>query len=567
MLENNDTKKAFANYFVKGLDTVSVPCIHLQNSSKAKLDISSGEISVSQHDDILDRSPLCLNLEAKESEGIRRRDGVQLLPNNLDSDVLGMSRDTRSGDVFYIAKAPSSNAYVLKRIFKNNGTVVVSPEFSIAGSPSQIRFKVISRYPSTTNNLFLYGVSNEGDRINLQTTFVNGVFSSVVPNTTLSASGLTTPLVILDHEMIGNRLFLLVQNGNEFRLVFGTTTSLNEFYIIPSIYLPTAIFSSENNMFVGCENQVLKIAFNDTYTQTSPLVRLLDNLGVKDAYSYCIVSINAYIFSISAFYKLDLTSRIVLDENSVCEFIDSNISNLSPQMKIYKAFYRADQKMVCWSAAIDSEFVFKSLYLFARNIQGYNKSSLEYYQENYQKKSFMICYSIEKKAWFLHYYNEEILSYDIFAYKYNEKYCESIVATPSGIYIAHRDFQFDNVALFPVLFIPRVKNEEILTGGVMLLRRVTVAYTNSRNPFVDNQNNSITCCPVLLNQNIIREDHENIFDGISVVSKAENKGINIYEYKPCLSSRCSNALVCIASNAVESLAGVLTLSVVAGRIT
>lgn len=565
MADKENQLNAYSNYFQGGLDTVSIPCMAL-SPKKESIGGKTGEATISENEGFT-KSPLMINILAKEREGLKRREGLKAFPNSTLTNIMGMSVDTASQDSFVISKN-ANGSYTLSRIFKENGTIVSSSEFSLPNTPQLLNFKVVTRYPSTTNNIFIFATDEKGNLYNLVTTFINGVFSTVKPNDVLTSTGITGPLNVIDKEESNRRLFLLIETAGQYKVIFGNNVSnLDNSYTLPASVRPTALFSLGRNLFVGTASEILAIEFDDNYTSTSPIYRYANNVGVKNAFSYQLVGTFAYCYGESAFYSLELTTRRELSmDNTIVQFIDMNISNISSILFPSNSFYHASDKMIGWICNIDSIFIYKALHMFARDIQGYKDSWDVYYADNYKKNKFILLYSIEKNSWFLNFYEEEVRAYQNFNIKVVDKYCNSIVATNKGIYVAHRDYYLDGDKDFPVLFMPRIKNWQILAGRLSRAQRVSISYSNNDEYTEKNGDKEllITACNSYLNKNIIHETPNNIFSDITNISKSSLYSISTYQYHLNLTGIAPNCVIALSSKAVHSIVGVLVIEHASG---
>lgn len=447
----------------KGIDTVSYPSLTQENTA-----------------------PFMLNFVSKEGFGLKRRDGLALGIDLGNVIILG-SYSGEDESVYFIVR--NGVNLEVKRLAGNQTILTATITSSdIPANTSGVRFKIIDRYPSTTNNIFIYGQTNEGGYFNLQSTLANNVLAPFVNNTTLTSTTVSGVLKIVDHDYADNRLFTLVfdEANNRFVLLYSAqqSTALNSSYILPNNIRGRGTIIAGNNVFVFGADSVFNINFSNGFNNTPTFSRYINNAGLLHPWAYAVVDTIAYCASKASIYRFStLTNRQVLGAEAISSPIDTNISNLYPTFIPYRTAYKHDEKSIYFTGIFNNSFTARSIFIWLRESIGTTIAKWEdFYTLIENKVQFTLVYNIVKDGWYLLYFDTELVGIENYFYKFvTGADSEFIAVRNDKILHMSKEIDEDDSKVFPVGIIPCVQNKRLLTEGSVNIERVSLSSINTNN--------------------------------------------------------------------------------------
>lgn len=501
-----------------------------------------------------DSSPLIVNYVSQETGFQRRRDGYkELISDPLLEDILY----TQSGfdDSIWCLKANS-----VVRV-AGDGTIRSTNLPNGANLPAGTKFKVIDRFPSTTNNIFIYGKKPNGSYFNYSSTFTNTTFPQFTNNTTLTSNQVSGVLNIVDHGFLSGSLFVNVFDSpnNRFVLLYGTqdSTSLNSFYLYPNNIRATALIASNDTIFSSTLKDIYALTFQGTGLTNPIFSKYIHSYGINNAWSYIDAGSACYAAGIQSFFVFSMLkgNQVIntLQEGSVYSVLDKNIASLYQQVSTDSASFKQDENAIYFVCKIKCRALLKALYIYYFKNQIVTDEFEVFYQNFSTKNHFVLSYSIATDSWNLLFYFDEVICFTDYSIEDTiaDIRADSSILINGKIYFLNRVYDKDVDTAFPLIVSYSAPSSKILDGYLAKSKGVFI-FAGSNN---EGGEALVTYASLHRSMSQLNPDQIPLQD--TTTQKIKGTDIFRVECSHTINSMSSGAIVTVPSNSARLIEGLL----------
>lgn len=571
--ENQDTKQNPEAYkYINGLDTISSPAFRSP-----------------------DTSGYMINLVNKDGNNLKRRDGLREGVTLNVQKILGSYATPEDGSVYFAVIDNDGDAGIIR--LAGNGTklqskVTWNPQLFKEG----FRFKIISRYPSSSNNIYLYG-TNTTDSVfagtsyrSWEATLTTGNLTDFVQNTSITSNQVTVGtegLKIIDHGIYDQALFCLVYNdtAQNFIVVYGDKYSpqLDKSYFLDNNIRATALIVEGNNIFIGGRKGIYFLFFQQDSSSTPQFNVLTRNIGIRHTWAYEIYDTYCYCFGEDTIFRFSLRqAQLVLSgQQSLTNILDKNIKNIIRFYTVFRVLVKAEENAIYFFGNFNCDFPYFSLFQWLRqkknrvltHIQNWTLLKKELLKNINAGAHWAIVFNVNTGSWHLCFFESRILGCDQYTRSvgFSSPSKTLVVTNNKKVLHLHRDYPLDdgsaleaiqNPISFPVTILNTNKNVQYLTGALMHLRSVYIALSNNVSPI---DHNTVLSVPFdmavnITNLSVVGLNFENQLKN-TCVKKQENLKIACN-----VTGRSPSIVTTIDSGAIDVLEGCVLISEKAGQL-
>lgn len=450
-------------------------------------------------------TPYLLNFKFDSSgQTLYRRDGHKVFKSFSTGTKIIASDQALSGDIYYITK--NANVVNLHSIIRVAGSppaehsVDISALVTIASDDYIDNFSVITGFISGNFNIFPYfNVRDKNgvlkSRVNLK---ANNVLTFVGVNDIMTLTGVTAPLQIIDHSDFRNSLYLLIKDGDNYKLGWGVAgaIALTKSVLIPNNEQVYALKAFSDSVYLYCEDRIYRIT-QDTAKDTVVLDVHSEGYGTTSNKLVKAVGTTIFYYGESSGLAVmtGASANSIADVTQLQRPIDNYVSNFHKVFKASNICYKKDDTSLYIIGSVDCDYIaraihWQNVYCDPNNI---GRMTAEEYENSFNsfkasiegRDRFILEYNIPLMRFSLHFYDKRVLGHynmrlNIAGLEYDQS--SELIFTEDYIATTHSDFTDDNGVEFPVQINTIPRNRGLFTGFISSIYKMNIKFESNPIP-------------------------------------------------------------------------------------
>ena len=474
-----------------------------QNNNEVE-DFSYGLNTASQPYLLSQHTPYLLNFKFDSSgQTLYRRDGHKVFKSFPTGTKIIASSQSLSGNIYYITQ--NGTTITLNSIVKISGaqpsdySIDISSFVTLADGDYIDNFEVITGFTSGNFNVFPYFTIKDKNgilksRVNLKTDIT---LSAVGNNDLITITGVTgSPLQIIDHSDFRNSLFLLVKDGDNYKLGWGTAGSLalNKSISIPNNEQVYALKAFADSIYLYCEDRIYRI----TYDQDKGEAILdIHSEGYGTTSNKLVKAVGTTIFyygeSSGLAVMTGAAANSIADVTQLQRPIDNYVSNFHKVFRASNICYKKDDTSLYIIGSVDCDYIARAIHwqnVYCQDPNGMTEAEYEAsfntFKASIEKRDrFILEYNIPLMRFSLHFYDKRVLGHynmrlNIAGLEYDQS--SELIFTEDYIATTHSDFIDDNGVEFPVQINTVPKNKGLFSGFLSSIYKLNIKFESNATP-------------------------------------------------------------------------------------
>ena len=452
-------------------------------------------------------APYLLNMKFDSSgETLYRRDGHKIFRSFQGEKILSAVQ-ALDETIFYITK--NGSTITLRNLRREQSkpiekSVDISSYVTISDGDIIDNMDVVTGFVSGSYNAFPYFNIKDSDgniksSVNLKT---NIDLSSIGSNDIIKVTHppLSSPLNMISHSYFNKNLFLLIKDGDNFRLAWSTkeeNLELEKSSIIPNNEKVYAIKSFGDAVFIYAEDRVYRVVFNNDKTNINIEVHS-EGYGTTSNKLIRGVGTSIYYYGESSGLSSMAGAKgdIISDVSQLQMPVDNYASNFHKVFRARSICYKKDDNSLYIIGNIDCDYIAKAIHWQTVYCQSSELMTEDEYIKSYNKfkdtlrnsDQFILEYNVTLTRFSLHYYDKKVLGHFNMRLKLKDlEYDQSseLIFTEDYIATTHSDFTDDAGTEFPVQINTIPRNKGLFSGFISSINKAHIKFTSNSVPVPD----------------------------------------------------------------------------------